>query len=170
MNGGRRLVGMVRTPKPKSSKEWRDSYYHKLFGFKAAHAAQSVLKYFEEEWPRDKRPRKAIEAIRDWAEDKRTLGMREVRKLSLDAHAAARDVKSDVAKLAAHAAGQAVGTWHVPTHALGAFGYAGRAVITAKQRVSADERAVNFSVGRYSLTRKLATHNVRKSSKRIKKS
>jgi non-ribosomal peptide synthetase component E (peptide arylation enzyme) len=34
--------------------------------------------------------------------------MKEVRKLSLDAHAAAKDVKSDVAKFAAHAAGQAV--------------------------------------------------------------
>lgn len=125
---------MVRTPKPKNSKEWRNSYYHKLFGFKAAHAAESVLKYFEEERPRDKRPRKAIEAIRAWAKDRRTLGMAEVRRLSLDAHAAARDVKSDVAKFAAHAAGQAVGTWHVPTHALGAFGYAGRAVIAGKNR------------------------------------
>jgi hypothetical protein len=56
-----------------------------------------------------------------------------VRKLSLNAHAAARDVKSDVAKFAAHAAGQAVGTWHVPTHALGAFGYAGRAIIASKK-------------------------------------
>lgn len=125
---------MVKTPKPKSSKEWRDSYYHKLFAFKAAQAAQSVLKYFEEERPRDKRPRKAIEAIRDWAEDKRVLGMSEVRKLSLDAHAAARDVKSEVAKFAAHAAGQAVGTWHVPTHALGAFGYAGRAVVVGRNK------------------------------------
>jgi hypothetical protein len=56
-----------------------------------------------------------------------------VRKLSLNAHAAARDVKSDVAKFAAYAAGQAVGTWHVPTHALGAFGYAGRAIIASKK-------------------------------------
>jgi hypothetical protein len=127
---------MVRTPKPKDSKAWRDSYYHKLFGFKAADAAEGVLKYFEEERPNDKRPRKAIDAIRDWAEDKRALGMHEVRKLSLDAHAAARDVKSDVAKFAAHAAGQAVGTWHVPTHALGAFGYAGRAFIAGKNRSS----------------------------------
>jgi hypothetical protein len=127
---------MVRTPKPKDSKQWRDSYYHKLFGFKAADAADSVLKYFEQERPNDKRPRRAIDAIREWAEDKRALSMKEVRKLSLDAHAAARDVKSDVAKFAAHAAGQAVGTWHVPTHALGAFGYAGRAVVAGKNRSS----------------------------------
>ena len=125
---------MFRTPKPKDSKAWRDSYYHKLFGFKAGKEAERILKYFEQERPRDQRPRKAIEAIRQWSEDERTLSMREVRKLSLDAHAAARDVKSDVAKFVAHAAGQAVATWHAPAHALGAFGYAGRAVIAARNK------------------------------------
>ncbi len=122
----------MKKPKPKDSSSWRDSYYHKLFGLKAAHEAARVLRFFEKERPGDKRPRKAIEAIRQWAGGRRTLGMNEVRRLSLGAHAAARDVKSDAAKFAAHAAGQAVGTWHVPTHALGAFGYAGRARIAAK--------------------------------------
>jgi hypothetical protein len=124
---------MIKVPKPKDSKLWRDSYYHKLFGFKAAKEAERVLKFFEKERPCDTRPREAIEAIKEWAEDKRTLGMKEVRKLSLNAHTAARDVKSDVAKFAAHAAGQAVGTWHVPTHALVAFSYAGKAIIASKK-------------------------------------
>ncbi len=124
---------MIKASKPKDSKLWRDSYYHKLFGFKAAAEAGRVLKFFEKEQPEDMRPREAIEAIRDWAEDKRTLGMKEVRKLSLNAHAAARDVKSDAAKYAAHAAGQAVATWHVPIHALGAFSYAGKAVIASRK-------------------------------------
>jgi hypothetical protein len=124
---------MIKAPKPKDSKLWRDSYYHKLFGYKAAKEAERVLKFFEKERPHDIRPREAIEAIMEWAEDKRTLGMKEVRKLSLNAHAAARDAKSNVAKYAAHAAGQAVGTWHVPTHALGAFGYAGKAIIASKK-------------------------------------
>lgn len=127
---------MIKTPKPKDSKLWRDSYYHKLFGYKAALEAERVLKFFEKDRPDDKRPREAIEAIKEWAEDKRTLGMKEVRKLSLDAHSAARDVKSDDAKFAAHAAGHAVGTWHVPTHALGAFGYAGKAIIASKSKQS----------------------------------
>jgi hypothetical protein len=96
---------MIKAPKPKDSKLWRDSYYHKLFGYKAALEAERVLKFFEKVRPNDKRPREAIEAIKAWAEGKRTLGMKEVRKLSLDAHAAARDVKSDDAKFAAHAAG-----------------------------------------------------------------
>jgi hypothetical protein len=124
---------MIKIPKPKDSREWRDTYYHKLFGFKAAREAEGVLKFFEKERPNDKRPRDAIEAIKAWAEDRRTLNMKEVRKLSLEAHAAARDVKSDVAKFAAHAAGQAVATWHVPTHALGAFGYAGRAIAASRK-------------------------------------
>lgn len=124
---------MIKTPKPKDSKLWRDSYYHKLFGLKAANEAAKVLKYFEEERPYDKRPHEAVDAIRKWAEDRRSLGMKAVRRLSLDAHAAARDVTSDAAKYAAHAAGQAVGTWHAPAHALGAFGYAGRAFIAGKR-------------------------------------
>ena len=124
---------MIKAPKPKDSKLWRDSYYHKLFGYKAAKEAEKVLKFFEKECPNDKRPRNAIEAIKTWSEDRCTLGMEEVRKLSLDAHAAARDAKTDVAKFAAHAAGQAVATWHVPTHALGAFGYIGRAIIANKK-------------------------------------
>jgi hypothetical protein len=113
---------------------WRDSYYHKLFGFKAAKEAERVLKFFEKELPDDNRPREAIRAIMEWAEGKRTLKMNEVRKLSLNAHAAARAAKSDAAKFAARAAGQAIATWHVPTHALGAFGYAGRAVIAGKKK------------------------------------
>lgn len=125
---------IMKTPKPQNSQSWRGSYYHKLFGLKAAHEAGRVLKYFEAERPRDRRPRAAIDAIRAWAQGQRTLGMKAVRKLSLDAHAAARDVKSDAAKFAAHAAGQAVGSWHAPAHALGAFGYAGRAFIAGKQK------------------------------------
>lgn len=127
---------MIKTPKPKDSTLWRDSYYHKLFGLKAAKEAARVLKYFERERPQDRRPRAAIEAIREWAEDRRALGMNEVRTLSLAAHAAARDVQSDAAKFAAHAAGQAVGTWHAPAHALGAFGYAGRAFIAGRKKRS----------------------------------
>ncbi len=120
--------------KPKDSRSWRDSYYHKLLGLKAAKEIERVLPIFEKEMPNDDRPRKAMEAIRDWAQGKRELGMAEVRKLSLGSHAAARGVKTDAAKFVAHAAGQAVGTWHVPTHALGAFGYAGRAFVANKNK------------------------------------
>ena len=124
---------MIKAPKPDDRKLWRDSYYHKLFGFKAALEAERVLKFFEKERPNDKRPRDAIKAIKAWAEGKCILGMKEVRRLSLDAHAAARDAISNEAKYAAHAAGQAVRTWHVPTHALGAFSYAAKAITVSKK-------------------------------------
>ena len=113
--------------KPATSREWRDTYYHKLLGLKAAQRVETILPLFEKERPNDKRPHKALEALRAWSEGRRTLSMSEVRKLSLSSHAAAKDATTDLAKCVAHAAGQAVGTWHVPTHALGAFEYAGRA-------------------------------------------
>ena len=119
---------MSATKKPKNSKSWRDSYYHKLFGLKAAKEAERALPIFEKECPNDNRPRLAIEAIKAWAKDKRKLGMKEVRKLSLGCHAAAREAKTDAAAFAARSAGQAVATWHVPTHALGAPMYAQKAI------------------------------------------
>ncbi len=114
------------------SRSWRDSYYHRLLGLKAAKRVELVLPLFEKERPKDDRPRQSVEAVKAWSLGIRTLRMAEVRELSLSAHAAARDVKSEAAKFVAHAAGQAVGTWHVPTHALGAFEYAGRAFVASK--------------------------------------
>lgn len=120
--------------KPKDSKLWRDSYYHKLFGLKAAKEAERVLPIFEKEHPNDNRPRHAIKAIKAWAQDKRKLGMTEVRKLSLDSHAAAREAKTNAARFAARAAGHAIATWHVPTHALGALMYAQKAICANNRR------------------------------------
>ncbi len=97
----------------------RNSREHRVLAMKAASGAKRVLALFEKEHPNDDRPRQAIEAIRAWGQGKRELGMAEVRKLSLASHAAARGAKTDVAKFAARAAGQAVATWHVPTHAAG---------------------------------------------------
>jgi hypothetical protein len=122
-----------RIEKSKDSGSWRDSYYHKRFGLKAAKEAGAVLSLFEKERPNDDRPRQAIKSLRDWAEGTRKLGMKEVRKLSLDVHAAARAAKTDAARFAARAAGHAIATWHVPTHALAAFGYAGRARIAGEK-------------------------------------
>jgi hypothetical protein len=111
----------------------RNSRYHRRFALLAAIQAERVLPIFEKEHPRDHRPRRAIAAIRAWAQGKRELGMAEVRKLSLSAHAAAREAKSDAARFAARAAGHAVATWHVPTHAMGAPMYACKAIIASKR-------------------------------------
>jgi hypothetical protein len=104
----------------------------KVLALWAADCAEHVLPYFEEAYPNDKRPRKAIEACRRWVSTG-IFRMKDIRKASLDAHAAARGPRADgelAASFAAHAAGQAVGTAHVPTHALGSSVYSIRAVVT----------------------------------------
>lgn len=62
-----------------------------------------------------------------------------IRKASLDAHAAARDVGADTpARSAARAAGQAVATAHVPTHAIGVAIYGLQAIYRASHSAEAD--------------------------------
>ena len=112
----------------------RNSRYHRLFALKAAKEAERVLLIFEKECPKDDRPRKAIKAIKAWAQGKQKLGMAEVRKLSLDSHAAARVAKSDAAKFAARAAGQAIAIWHVPTHAMAVPYYVCKAIFANKNK------------------------------------
>ena len=99
----------------------------KILALWAADCAEHVLPCFEAKCPDDDRPRKAIEACRDWARTG-VFRMAVIRGASLSAHDAARDVKGDdAACFAAHAAGQAVATPHVPTHALGSSLYGIRA-------------------------------------------
>ena len=96
--------------------------------FWAADCAEHVLPFFESVYPGDSRPRNAIEACRRWASTG-VFRMAEIRGASLAAHAAAREAKeNDAACFAARAAGQAVGTAHVPQHAFGAAYYALKAV------------------------------------------
>lgn len=110
----------------------RESRRHRALAVRAARDAEKVLPLFEAERPRDRRPRLAIDAIRGWGQGKRELGMAVVRKLSLDAHAAARACKTDAARFAARAAGHAVATWHVPQHAVGPILYGRKALAAAK--------------------------------------
>jgi hypothetical protein len=90
----------------------------------AADCAEHVLPFFEEKYPTDNRPKRAIEACRAWAETG-VFKMAAIRKASLDSHAAARDAgNGSAACYAARSAGQAVVTAHVPTHSVGAAVYA----------------------------------------------
>lgn len=98
----------------------------KILALWAADCAEHVLPFFEEKYPGDDRPRKAIEACRRWVQTG-VFVMAEIRKASLDAHAAARHAGEEDAIAAARAAGQAVATAHVPTHALGSSLYGIRA-------------------------------------------
>jgi hypothetical protein len=88
----------------------------------AAKCAEHVLPYFEKEYPRDDRPRKAIEAGRAWVRGEIKMG--ELRAAALAAHAAARGCTHSGARAAARASGQAAGTAHVVTHAPHAANYA----------------------------------------------
>jgi hypothetical protein len=106
----------------------RPSPEHLASALEAARAAKSVLALFESQHPDDARPREAIVAIRAWARGERRLGMAAVRTLALAAHAAAREAESDAATFAARAAGHAIATWHVPSHATAAHSYAAKAV------------------------------------------
>ena len=120
--------------KPKDYKSVvRNSREHRLLALKVASQAKRVLPIFEKEYPDDKRLRQAIEAIRAWGQGKLELGMAVVRKLSLDSHAAARKAKTDAARFAARAAGQAVATWHVPNHALAVPQYVRKAIAANKK-------------------------------------
>ena len=97
----------------------------------AADCAERVLPYFERAYPKDDRPRRAIEACRTWVRTG-VFEMADIRGASLAAHAAAREAKEDnAACFAARAAGQAVATAHVPQHAFGAVYYALKAVAAA---------------------------------------
>ena len=97
----------------------------------AADCAERVLPFFEKAYPKDDRPRKAIEACRTWVHTG-AFKMADIRKAALAAHAAAREAKENKAAcFAAHAAGQAVATAHVPQHAFGAAYYALKVVAAA---------------------------------------
>jgi hypothetical protein len=97
----------------------------------AADCAERVLPFFEKAYPKDDRPRKAIEACRTWVRTG-VFKMADIRKAALEAHAAAREAKeNDAACFAARAAGQAVATAHVPQHAFGAAYYALKIVAAA---------------------------------------
>jgi hypothetical protein len=94
----------------------------------AADCAERVLPFFEDAYPTDLRPRQAIEACRAWVRTG-VFRMSDIRGASLAAHRAARDAKeNEAACMAAHAAGQAVATAHVPQHAYGGAYYALKAI------------------------------------------
>lgn len=107
----------------------------------AIDCAERVLPYFEEMHPHDHRPRNAVRTLQTWL-DTGVFRMAIIRKASLDAHAAARDVgKDDAARSAARAAGQMVATAHVARHAYGSAIYAQQAVFRATEATNASVAA-----------------------------
>ena len=111
--------------RPASELEGHQAFksHHKVLALWAADCAEHVLQYFEEKYPNDNRPRKAIEVCRTWAATGE-FKMAVIRGVSLGSHEAAREAQDTAACYAARSAGQAVATAHVPTHSLGAVVYA----------------------------------------------
>jgi hypothetical protein len=91
----------------------------------ATDCAEHVLPYFQEKYPEDNRPQKAIEAGRAWVHGKITVS--EARTAAFAAHAAARSTDQSDACAAARSAGHAAATVHVTSHAIHAADYAAKA-------------------------------------------
>jgi hypothetical protein len=115
---------------------------HRTLAVWAIDCAEHVMPYFEENYPKDPRPRQAIETLQAWI-NTGVFKMAVIRKASLSSHAAAREVGEDnAARSAAHAAGQAVATAHVPTHSIGAAIYALQAIHRVMDAADADAAVV----------------------------
>ncbi len=101
---------------------------HRTLAIWAAECAERVLLLFEKEHPEDGRPRQAIVKLREWI-DTGQFRMEDVRRASLNAHAAARSTPEDgAARFAARACGQAMATAHVRTHSIAVAWYAAKAM------------------------------------------
>ena len=111
---------------------------HKTLAIWAIDCVERVMPHFEEKYPEDNRPRKAIETLQEWM-NTGEFRMADIRKASLASHAAARGAGEDsAARSAARAAGQAVATAHVPAHSIGAANYALQAIHRASSSSDAD--------------------------------
>ena len=133
---------LAKTSMDKSIEELANRTDHRTLAIWAADCAERVLPYFEERYPDDNRPRKAIEALRTWVQTG-VFRMADIRRDALAAHAAAREVEEyNPARSAARAAGQALATAHVPRHALAAAIYAATAVRDAATSSDAEAATV----------------------------
>lgn len=103
---------------------------HRTLAIWATDCAEHVLSYFEEKYPTDNRPRKAVEAGRAWVRSE--ISVSEARSAAFAAHAAARDADEGMARAAARSAGHAAAATHVAGHAVHAANYA--ATTTANER------------------------------------
>lgn len=111
----------------------------KILAVWAIDCVERVMPYFEKEYPTDKRPRNALITLKEWLKTGQ-FSMKVIRKASLDSHAVAKELgNNNPASSVTHAAGQAVATAHVPTHAIGGAMYALQAIYRAHPDDKADQ-------------------------------
>lgn len=107
-----------------------------IVGWCLDYAEKHFLPIYEAKCSGDARPRQSLAAARKWMAG--SIKLPEAKKAILAAHAAAREAEENpAAQAAARAIGQAAGTIHAPTHALGIAFYG--AAATAYARVGTDE-------------------------------
>lgn len=88
----------------------------------ASDCAERTLHLFEELHPDDKRPRLAIDTLRAWIRNEKTMA--ECRQAAFSAHDAAREAGRPQAIAAARACGQVASVAHMYTHCPNAADYA----------------------------------------------
>lgn len=96
----------------------------------AADCAEHALPIYEDEVPGDVRVRAAIEQTRAFARGELAVDVA-LRRRGGEAGAAARDAPTPASTAAAYAAEQAAAVAHMGAHALGAAGYAAKALTLA---------------------------------------
>lgn len=90
---------------------------HRTLVLWAFECVKSPLKIFEEKYPDEKRPRKAIELCKMWASGE--IKMPEAKRAILDCHAVCKEIDDEYYIALCHSIGQGISTVHVETHALG---------------------------------------------------
>lgn len=90
---------------------------HRVMVLWALDFAEESIEKLEAKYPEEKRPREALEAVREWAAGR--LKMRPAQRKILDCHAFAKEIdnKEDIATC--HAIGQACAVVHTAGHAIG---------------------------------------------------
>lgn len=110
------LMRLIETQSKQTIANWCVSY-----------SETHLLPVWEKMFPDDPRPSAALQAARDWLDGKVKLPF--VKKIILDAHAAAREAEENpAAQSAARAIGQSASTVHSATHSLGLALYGALAI------------------------------------------
>lgn len=100
---------------------------HRTLVLWAFDCAQLPLERLESKYPKEQRPRAAVEECRAWAEAH--IKMMPAKRAILEAHAAAKEIDDPAAAALCHAVGHAGATVHVETHALGLVFYELTAIV-----------------------------------------
>lgn len=100
---------------------------HRTLLMWALDCAKEPLSKFEEKYPNDSRPRKALELSEEWARG--NIKMPQAKKAILTAHAVAKEINDKESIALVHAIGHAGATVHVQTHALGLVFYELTAIV-----------------------------------------